>query len=131
MNLPPDMKRRFVSTALFRREGAVLFRPPRKEFHRDPTQARKAAARFWNGAVKAPDLLRKIILVSRHGEKIEVAERIASERRWQVDRMSPREAEDIPYLAACMTELGVDPHRAQPPMPDILEINGVIYRRDI
>jgi len=124
----------FASVALFNRDGAVRFRPPRKEPCQDKTQARKSASRFWRGNIIEPDVLTKIILVQQAGRLIQIAERPTvngQDRPWVEYRIDHAEAIKAPHVAACLAELGIDPASAPPPMPDTLEINGVIYRREI
>ncbi|WP_454618347.1 hypothetical protein [Bradyrhizobium cenepequi] len=124
----------FASVALFRRDGAIVFKAPRKEPSQDKTQARKSASRFWRGNIAEPDVLTKIIVVQQAGRLIQIAERAVSggqDRPWVEYRLDHAEAIKAPHVAACLAELGVDPASAPPPMPDTLEINGVIYRREI
>lgn len=118
----------FASVALFRRNGQMTYRPPVKRSHENVTQARKSAARLWNDAIRAPDKLHRIIVVARDGKGIHISEKVGG---WTEATMHPAEAAKQPHLAACLKELGIDPNAAPPPMPDVLEINGVIYRREI
>lgn len=120
----------FVSVAVFRRDGRPTFKAPRKEASGIVTQARKSASRFWNNAIQEPDRLNKIVVVSCSGQIINVAESNGS-RRWVEYAMTVSEATKHPHIAACLTELGVDPSKAPPALPDTLEINGIIYRREI
>jgi hypothetical protein len=120
----------FASVALFRRDGGTVFKAPRKEPCQDKTQARKAASRFWRGNITEPDVLAKIILVHAAGRMIHISER-ATAGGWVNYSLDPTEAAKAPHLAACLAELGIDLASAPPPMPDVLEINGVIYRREI
>ena len=126
----------FVSVPLFRRNGQSTYRAPRKEASGSSTHARKTAARFWNAAVREPDKLLKVFVVSADGYRVSVSERsfTATGNRWNpwIEQiMTPVQAAAHPHLAACLAELGIDPSKAPPPMPDVLEINGVIYRREI
>lgn len=125
----------FASTALFKRNGQSTFFPPRKEISAPATQARKSASRHWNNRIGENDRLSKIILVQRVGQLIVVAERAYSTsgpaRNWVEYPIDAADAFKQPHLAACLNELGVDRDRAPAPMPDTLEINGVIYRREI
>ena len=124
----------FVSIALFRREGRQMFKPPRKEPFDNQTQARKAAARFWRGNIQEPDKLNKVVIVHAKGSTVCVAERPANasrDRKWVEFTMQTADAFEQPHLAACLAEIGVDPDRAPPALPETLEINGVIYRREI
>lgn len=126
----------FVSVALFRRNGQPTFRPPRKEASDTSTHARKTAARFWGGAIQEPDKLTKVFVVRADSIRVTVAERsfTASSNRWNpwVEyALTPAEAADQPHIAACLAELGIDPTKAPPPLPDVIEINGAIYRREI
>ena len=126
----------YTSVPLFLRNGQLTFRPPRKEASDSSTHARKAAARFWNGAIQEPDKLSKVFVVRADSRRVIVSERsfTATGNRWNpwLERsMTVAEAEAQPHLAACLAELGLDPAKAPPPMPDVLEINGVIYRREI
>lgn len=125
----------FASVALFRRDGKMTFKAPRKEAPNTETQARKASARYWNGAIRSPDKLVKTILVRvRPGAAIvDIAERSTARPRepWVVFAVDLSEAMKQPHLAACLAELGVDTSAAPAPMPDVLEVNGIIYRREI
>lgn len=124
----------FCSIAVFRRDGRPTYRHPRKEGFDNETQARKAASRYWNGNIQEPDRLLKIALVSVDRGIVRVAERMANasrDRPWVVTRMQLAEAAAQPHLAACLNELGVDLDALPPAMPDVLEINGVVYRREI
>lgn len=121
----------FASVALFHRDNAVKFRPPRKEPCQDKTQARKSASRYWRGNIVEPDALTKIFLVQHDGGTVYVCERATSGQSWVEYRLDPDKAIKTPHIAACLAELGIDPADAPPPMPDVLEINGIIYRRDL
>ncbi len=122
-----------VSVALFRRNGQMTFKPPRKEAGDNVTQARKSAARFWRGNIQDPDKLDRIVVVTTAGSVVTVSERNAKSDRskWVETRMTPRQASGFPHIAACLAELGVDPNRTPPEIPDVLEINGIVYRREI
>lgn len=124
----------FASIALFRRGGEIVFKPPRKEPSDTRTQARKSAARFWNGNITEPDVLSKVILVEAGGPLIRISERAVTggrDRPWVDFHLHPGEAAKQSHIAACLAELGVDPESGPPPLPETLEINGVIYRREI
>jgi len=124
----------FASVALIRRNGATVYKPPRKERSATETQARKSAARFWCGHIADPDVLLKVVLVSAAGPLIQIAERAAAGGRdqpWVSYQLHASEAVKQPQVAACLSELGIDPDAAPPLLPDTLEINGVIYRREI
>ena len=124
----------FASVALFRRDGSTVFKAPRKEPNADKTQARKSASRYWRGNIAEPDGLTRIILVQVTGQLIYVAERAAVgglDRPWVEYHLDHAAAAKTPHIAACLAELGVDASAAPPPLPDTLEINGVIYRREI
>ncbi|RJT41986.1 hypothetical protein D3227_04720 [Mesorhizobium waimense] len=119
----------FASVALFRRNGGVVFRPPRKERPNDATQARKAAMRFWSGI--HGEALIKVFLVREFAGKLELSERGPADALWKGYDREIRGAEAEPHIAACLIELGVDPNVAPPPLPDVLNINGFVYRREI
>lgn len=124
----------FASVALFQRGGKIVFKAPRKEPNTNRTQARKSAARYWRGNIAEPDVLSKVILVQACGDAITVSERAVNAGRdkpWTDIRLHPKEAAKQAHLAACLTELGVDPEAVPPPLPETLEINGVVYRREI
>jgi len=125
----------YASAALFRRDGRQTFKPPRKEASPISTQARKSAARHWANVINEPDRLLKVFTVCQDGALIRVSERAFTiqvpPRPWIEKQMTVQEAADQPHLAACLSELGIDPHKAPPPMPDTLEINGILYRREI
>lgn len=124
----------YASVALYRRGGEVIFKPPRKERVVGPTQARKTAVRYWRGSLTGDDVLLRVVIVREFTGKIEVSERLAggvTERQWTDFTIDAREAMGQPHLAACLAELGIDPDAAPTPLPDTLEINGAIYRREI
>lgn len=124
----------FASVALIKRKDGIVFKAPRKEPSDTATQARKSAARFWNGNVAAPDVLTKIIVVNAVGPTTIISERPANGRRdqpWVEYRRQHRDAAKQSHVAACLNELGIDVNAAPPAMPETLEINGVIYRREI
>lgn len=120
----------FASVALFQRGGKTVFKPARKEATPLMTQARKSAARFWNGNIAAPDKLTAIFVVQCSGQIVSVSERGLA-RSWIEYSLTVAEAVKQAHLAACLGELGIDPAAASPPMPETLEINGVIYKREI
>lgn len=120
----------YASVALFRRNGSVVFKPPRKERPDDITQARKAAFRHWRSSLTGDDTLVKVIVVREFGGVFEIAERIPAERAWREYTASPASITE-PHLAAIMAELGIDREAAPPTVPDVLIINGQTYRRDI
>lgn len=120
----------FASVALFRRGGQLTFKAPRKETSAIVTQARKSASRFWNSAITEPDRLAKVIVVTVHDRIAHVAEN-AGTRRWVEYQLGLADAAAQPHLAACLVELGVDVAKAPPTLPDVLEINGAVYRREI
>ncbi|MDX8492891.1 hypothetical protein RFN29_15035 [Mesorhizobium sp. VK22B] len=121
----------FASVALIRRNGTIVFRPPRKERPDDVTQARKAAMRFWAGHLAGGDVLVKVILVREFGGKLEISERGPNDTNWIGYDREIRGAEAEPHIAACLGELGIDASAAMPPLPDVLNINGFVYRREI
>lgn len=124
----------FASVALFQRGGKIVFKAPRKEPNASRTQARKSAARYWRGNITEPDTLSKVILVQASGQTVTVSERSVNAGRdkpWTDIRLHPQEAAKQAHIAACLAELGVDPEAAPPPLPETLEINGVVYRREI
>lgn len=120
----------YASAALFRRDGRMTFRSPRKEASAIVTQARKSASRFWRNSVRDPDKLAKVVVVSCQDNVAHVAEHTGG-RQWVEYAMTVSEAAQQPHLAACLVELGVDAAKAPPALPDTLEINGIVYRREI
>lgn len=120
----------FVSVALIRRDGEIVFRRPRKEGPEIVTQARKAAARFWSRTVASNDTLTKVIVLRENGGIIEISERPGA-GRWTEYTASVQEAFQSPHLAACLGEIGIAPGFAPPQMPDVITINGFLYRRDL
>lgn len=120
----------FATTALFRRNGQMTFRQPAKIVLDNLTQARKSAARLWQGAIKAPDKLARIIVVHGDAQRIGLSERTPA-GRWVETFIPATVAAEQPHLAACLRELGIDIEKSPPPLPDVIEINGVIYRRDL
>lgn len=121
----------FASVALFRRNGSVVFKPPRKESPSDITQARKAAMRHWSGSAANGDELVKIVVIRENSGVIEVSERQVNRREWVSYNAEPARTAKEPHLAAAMAELGIDPMSAPPSVPDTLIINGLVYRREI
>lgn len=122
----------FVSCALIRRDGEIVFRRPRKERPDTPTHARKAAARFWSRTLTEGDKLVKLIVLRERAGIIEIGERItAAPGPWTEYTASVSEAFQSPHLAACLGEIGIDAAFAPPPVPDVLIVNGFTYRRDI
>ena len=121
----------FASVALFRRNGEIVFKPPRKERPADLTQARKAAARYWTGNTASGDTLTKVILARESAGKLEISEREPRQRAWTSHVVEIAAAIREPHLAAAVDELGIDASAAPPPVPDVLVINGYTYRRDI
>ncbi len=113
---------------------AALSSRPRARSRARTRPRRKSASRFWRGNIVEPDVLTKIILVQHDGRTVYVAERATvagQDRPWVEFRLDADTALKTQHIAACMSELGIDPADVPPPMPDVLEINGVIYRREI
>lgn len=121
----------FVSLPIVRINGDTTFRRPRKERPDDATQARKAAARFWNRTHPVGYDLLKVIVLRERGGIIEIAERRTGEIAWTEYTASVQEAVRQPELAAALAEIGIDAEFAPPEVPDVLVINGQTYRRDI
>ena len=124
----------YASLALIRRNGAIVFRPPRKERPDDITQARKAAFRYWRSSLTGDDVLVKVIVMREFAGNLEISERGASDdirSPWTQYETNPQAEAKEPHLAACMAELGIDPSATPASVPDVLEINGFIYRREI
>ena len=122
----------FASVALIRRNNGIVFLPTRKEPSNTATQARKSASRFWAGRATGGDVLTKVILVHTVGPLTVVHERdVGRDRPWVEYHRPHAEAAKQAHIAACLAELDVDPAEGPPPMPETLEINGVIYRREI
>lgn len=124
----------YASVALFRRNGQTTYRAPRKEPFEQQAQARKAAAKYWRGNIQEPDRLERVVLVNVDRSMVHVAERArnaSSGRPWTEHTMQIAQAFEHPHLAACLNEIGVDLESAPAVMPDVLEINGLIYRREI
>jgi hypothetical protein len=119
----------FASVALIRRNGTIIFRPPRKEQPGDISQARKTAARRWRASLASDEKLVKVLLMREVDGKLEVSERGDTRREWTAYRIEPARAATEPHLAALMAEIGVDPDLAPPAMPDVLIVNGIEYRR--
>ena len=124
----------FASVALFKRSGKINFKPPRKERSDTVTQARKSAIRYWRGNIAAPDILTRVLLVREFGGRIEISERgpqTGAERPWTLYTLDTAKAAQEPHLAACMKEIGIDADEAPVAVPDVLVINGNVYRREI
>ena len=122
--------RAFATVALFRRNGVMTFRPPTKLVLDNLTQARKSAARHWQGVIREPDRLARIIVMHGDGQRMGISERSVA-GRWVETFIPATVAAEQPHLAACMKELNIDPGAVPPAMPDVIEINGVTYRRDL
>lgn len=124
----------YVSLALFRRASQDTFMPPRKEACDSLTQARKAAARYWTNRMTAGDKIQRIYVFSVSRGLIEVSEckpRDGRTNMWVNYMKQPGELAAEGHMAAALAELGVDVDRAPTPLPDVLEVNGVVYRREI
>ncbi len=124
----------FLSIALFKRAGAVRFRPPRKEHGASITQARKAASRFWSGTLPDTDTLLKIIVAREIAGRLEISERDMTDGRdkpWVEYSQDVAHAAKEAHLAAILSGMGIDPASAPPPVPDVLIVNGFVYRREI
>lgn len=122
----------FCSVALIKRDGEIVFRRPRKERPDEATQARKAAARYWNRTLASDDKLIKIIVLRERAGIVEIGERASADPGpWVEYTAGVSEAFQSPHLAACLGELGIAADHSPPPVPDILIINGMVYRRDI
>lgn len=124
----------YVSLAVFKRGGQLTFRPPRKEAPDTLTQARKAAARFWAATIVDPDKIQRVYVLSVNRSLIEVSECKPSGGRsnlWINYAKQPGELAQEGHFAAALSELGIDIERAPAPLPDVLEVNGVVYRREI
>lgn len=122
----------FASVALFRRDGKMTFRPARREAGTTATQARKSAARHWRNVIAEPDKLITVMTVSVSGNVAAISERrMSSPRQPWLEYSTPLPEITQPHVLACISELGIDHTAAPPAMPDVLEINGYIYRRDI
>ena len=121
----------FCSIALFSRNGSVVFKPPRKERPVDITQARKSAMRHWRGRMKEGEKLLRVVIVREVNGLLEVSECAGRGKPWYQYTHQVSAAISEPHIAAAVNELGVDADKLPPPMPDVIEINGFTYRRDI
>jgi len=124
----------YASVALIRRNGAIVFRPPRKERPTDITQARKAAQRHWNASLANGDVLEKVVLVREFDGRLEISERARNagkEKPWVKFFLSTQVTENEPHIAACIKELGLNSYSGFPAIPDTLIINGITYRREL
>jgi hypothetical protein len=124
----------YASVALFRRNGATVFKPPRKERQTELTQARKAAQRHWNASLAAGDVLEKVILVREYDGRLEISERARNagkEKPWVKFFLSTQVTENEPHITACIKELGIKSYSGFPSIPDTLIINGITYRREL
>jgi len=123
----------YASTCLFKRDDQLRFRSARRENSTEETQARKSATRFWRNVIKQPDTLEKIVIVRVQAGSpvLEIAERDPVGRSWRLAKMEISLAAEEPHLMSCLEALGVDPKASPPPMPDVMEINGFIYKREL
>jgi hypothetical protein len=121
----------FASVALYRRDGSIVFRAPRKERPDHTTQARKAAMRFWSGRAVNGDKLVKVIVIREYAGRLEIAERGPDDAAWKSYTAEIAVAAKEPHIASAIAELGIDAGDVPAPVPDVLIINGFTYRRDI
>ncbi|WP_421930070.1 hypothetical protein [Nitratireductor rhodophyticola] len=124
----------YASVALIKRNGNVVFRRPRKETQTIPTQVRKAAMRYWRSAMAETDTLIRVALVREVGGRVEICERQDKQdrdRAWVRYEKTLHDAAKEAHIAACLAELGVKAEDAPPAVPDVLTINGFVYRREI
>lgn len=124
----------YASVALFKRAGKINFKPPRKERSTTATQARKSAIRYWRGNIGGDDVLTRVLLVREVGGQIEVSERgpaTGADRPWMAYTVDMARALKDTHLAACMREIGVSGADVPVEVPDVLVINGMVYRREI
>lgn len=122
----------YTSVALIRRDGQIVFKRPRKERPDEATQARKAAARYWRRTIATGDKLVKLIVLREFDGVIEIGERASADPGpWTEYTSSATDCMREPHLAACLAEIGISAEFTPPPVPDVLVINGQVYRRDI
>lgn len=122
----------FASTALIPDDGRLVAAEPRAEIGPSETQARKAASRFWNGPAGVGAV--SILVVERRDASIILHERPAGRRDrrpWRTTPMTIAAARAHPRIRSCLAMLGAPPDQAAAAMPETLEINGIVYRRDI
>lgn len=120
-----------ASIALFQRNGQITFKRPRKETSPEITQARKSASRFWRGNISPPDRLLSVFTVYVQNGVAHISERRVTGRKAWIEYPAQVATVTAPHILACINELGIDREKAPPPMPDVLEINGLIYRREL
>lgn len=118
----------FATVALFRRDGVLTYRPPLKLVLDNLTQARKSAARHWMGTIRNPDKVSRIIVLSGDSRTLSLSERAAT-GQWIETQIPTGVALQQAHLAACLPLLMIE--KPQAALPDVLEINGAIYRREI
>lgn len=124
----------FASVALFKRGGKINFKPPRKERSDTVTQARKSAIRYWRGNIAGDDVLTRVLVVREIAGSLEISERgplAGADRPWTTYTVDTARAAKEPHLAACMKEIGIDPDDVPVAVPDVLVINGNVYRREL
>ena len=115
----------FVSTAICDNKDGSTYFQPKREVVADLTQARKAASRFWAGRVRhSKNELEKIVLFELAGLQARFHEK-SIDGNW-VAYTPPDEL--LSYQQSLIDLAGGLPNR-NPPMPQVLEINGVIYER--
>ncbi|MBX5020403.1 hypothetical protein [Rhizobium lentis] len=128
------MASNYASVALIRRNGAIVFKPPRKEAPTDGTQARKAAQRYWNGSLAKGDILEKVVLVREFNGQLEISERPRNGRKenpWVSFCRDIETTENEAHISACIAELGIKSYSRLITPPDVLIINGITYRREL
>lgn len=124
----------FASVALFKRAGKTNFKPPRKERPTAVTQARKSAIRYWRGNIAGDDVLSRVLVVREFAGSLEISERgpsTGADRPWTTYTVDMAKAAKEPHLAACMREIGISGDDVPVAVPDVLVINGFVYRREI
>jgi len=120
----------YVSTALMLEDGALVFRAPRHEHVKSETQARKAAARYWGGIARRHGAVPvRFFIAEKSAGRITIAERAMSERHWRCFPAPDVNESSEPHVEALVSALGGVAPSTQIPMPDELEINGVLYQR--
>lgn len=118
------------SVALFQRNGQITFKRARKEASDEITHARKSASRFWRGNIAAPDRLLSVFTVHVSSGTAHIAERRMTGRAWITYAARVSEVTQ-PHILACINELGVDASKQPVGLPETLEINGIVYRREL
>ena len=113
----------YVSTAVTGQDGKTGFQVLRRLTLNNDTQARKSASRIWTEFAHENGLdLLQILVARKHGDRVIVSERQADNRKWN-EYVAVKGRRMIDQI---IKALG---NHEKTPMPDEINVNGVIYIR--